>query len=117
MQVEGHVVTVLEGRFAVEQLLSFRPPAALLGSIAVALGSLLGLETDHRDVPAVVSRTPCRAEPAVRAWRQVPHPPIGSRLHRLRVGYLALDHLSEHVEPLSVPRHADSPLFADATTG
>src|SRR5215213_10734134 len=101
LQVESHIGAVLEGHAAVEQLLHLGPPFALLGAIAVAPGRLLGLETDNRDVPAVVSRSPGGPQPAVRTGPQLLHPPFGGRLHRLRIGHLAFDHLSEHVEPPS----------------
>src|SRR5215212_10030587 len=61
MQVESHIVAVLKGRPALEQLLGLRPPFALLRTIAIAAGRLLGLETDNRDESAVVGHPRCGA--------------------------------------------------------
>jgi hypothetical protein len=60
--IDGDVIAIAEGDFAIEELGGLRPPLVLLGTIAVAAGIFLGFEADDRDGrPSSVTPWCCQA--------------------------------------------------------
>ena len=98
LNIDCYVIAVTECGFSVEDLGGLRPPLALLGTITVATGIILGLEADDSDGPSVLRDPAGTAKPASRAWRKILYPLVEGSIQPLRVRCPALDYLNEHGE-------------------
>src|SRR5205807_4793615 len=87
------VARLLEGRLAVEGLLHLVEPRSLLGTLAVRLGRLFGLEADDGDA-APVRRDPARRpQVALGAGPQLALPLVELAVVEIPILDLAFDHL------------------------
>jgi Excalibur calcium-binding domain len=74
LNVDGHLIAVAEGGFAVDEIGGLGPPLVLFGTLAVAAGLFLGLKADDGDDPAI-SVTPLvlPSQPAAPGARSCTH--------------------------------------------
>ena len=95
----------MELRLVGEELRHLLPPRALLRTVAVLLGRLLGLEPGERYQASVLGHPRRAAEPPHGSGGHLGRPPVELRAHLRGVGHAALDHLYEHVGlPCLAPR-------------